>query len=345
MDRHFTGTPSRVGGVGLNVLAWECLDRHARAYPAASSELLPPGGIYAWRRDGEFHGWNPETIATLQQAARDEDGADAYERFATYVNEVAVPKTVAARAAQLQGGGRASAARRDRARGRDREALQVGRHVARRAVARGARDARHRHEPAGRKVEHRRGRRGPGPLRRRPPLGDQAGGLRPLRRDRQLPRERGRAADQGRPGRQARRGRPAAGAQGRPLHRAAAPFDPGRGPDLAAAAPRHLLDRGPEAADLRPPLREPARSGVREARVRGGRGHGRGRRGEGERRPRGDRGPRRRHGRLAAGVDPARRASRGRSASPRPSRRSSATTSARASSSRPTARCAPAATW
>ena len=93
VDRHFTGTPSRVGGVGMNVLAWECLDRHARAYPAASSELLPPGGIYAWRRDGEFHGWNPETIATLQQAAREEGGADAYERFATYVNEVAVPKS------------------------------------------------------------------------------------------------------------------------------------------------------------------------------------------------------------------------------------------------------------
>ena len=42
VDRHFTGTPSRVGGVGMNVLAWEALDRHARAYPAASSELLPP---------------------------------------------------------------------------------------------------------------------------------------------------------------------------------------------------------------------------------------------------------------------------------------------------------------
>jgi glutamate synthase domain-containing protein 2 len=93
VDRHFTGTASRVGGVGLNVLAWECLDRHARAYPAASSELLPAGGVYAWRRDGEFHGWNPETIATLQQAAREEGGAEAYERFATYVNEVAVPRS------------------------------------------------------------------------------------------------------------------------------------------------------------------------------------------------------------------------------------------------------------
>ena len=94
VDRHFTGTASRVGGIGLNELAWEALDRHARAYPAARSELLPPGGVYAWRRDGEFHGWNPETIASLQHAARSEAGAEeAYERFATYVNEVAVPKS------------------------------------------------------------------------------------------------------------------------------------------------------------------------------------------------------------------------------------------------------------
>jgi glutamate synthase domain-containing protein 2/glutamate synthase domain-containing protein 3 len=93
VDRHFTGTPSRVGGVGLDVLAREAIDRHARAYPAATSELLPSGGVYAWRRDGEFHGWSPETIATLQHAARSENGADAYDRFATYVNHVAVPKS------------------------------------------------------------------------------------------------------------------------------------------------------------------------------------------------------------------------------------------------------------
>ena len=93
VNRHFTGTPSRVGGVALDVLEVEALDRHARAYPAASSELLPAGGIYAWRRDGEFHGWSPETIATLQHAARGEDGAEAYDRFATYVNHVAVPRS------------------------------------------------------------------------------------------------------------------------------------------------------------------------------------------------------------------------------------------------------------
>jgi glutamate synthase (NADPH) large chain len=93
VDRHFTGTPSRVEGIGLREIAREALDRHARAYPAAVSELLPAGGVYQWRRRGEYHGWNPETIATLQQAARDGDGAAAYERFATYVNDVAVRNT------------------------------------------------------------------------------------------------------------------------------------------------------------------------------------------------------------------------------------------------------------
>ena len=47
VDRHFTGTTSRVGGVGLDHLAREALDRHARAYPAAESQLLPSGGVYA----------------------------------------------------------------------------------------------------------------------------------------------------------------------------------------------------------------------------------------------------------------------------------------------------------
>ncbi|MEA2402647.1 MAG: glutamate synthase large chain [Thermoleophilaceae bacterium] len=93
IDRHFTGTPSRVEGIGLKEISDEALGRHARAYPAAVSELLPAGGIYAWRRRGEYHGWNPETIATLQHAARNGEGAEAYERFATYVNDVAVRNT------------------------------------------------------------------------------------------------------------------------------------------------------------------------------------------------------------------------------------------------------------
>ena len=74
IDTHFTGTASRIGGVGLEVLATESLERHARAYPAVHDELLPVGGIYAWRRDGEHHMWNPETIALVQHAVRAANG-------------------------------------------------------------------------------------------------------------------------------------------------------------------------------------------------------------------------------------------------------------------------------
>jgi glutamate synthase domain-containing protein 2/glutamate synthase domain-containing protein 1/glutamate synthase domain-containing protein 3 len=74
VDRHFTGTASRIGGVGVEVLATEALERHARAYPPPHDELLPVGGVYAWRRDGEHHMWNPETIALVQHAVRAANG-------------------------------------------------------------------------------------------------------------------------------------------------------------------------------------------------------------------------------------------------------------------------------
>jgi glutamate synthase (NADPH/NADH) large chain/glutamate synthase (ferredoxin) len=74
IDEHFTGTASRIGGVGMEVLAEEALERHARAGwagPGVRDPLLPVGGVYAWRRDGEHHMWNPETIALLQHAVRE----------------------------------------------------------------------------------------------------------------------------------------------------------------------------------------------------------------------------------------------------------------------------------
>ncbi len=74
VDQHFTGTASRIGGIGLEVLATEALERHARAYPAPQDSLLPVGGVYAWRRDGEHHMWNPETIALVQHAVRAVNG-------------------------------------------------------------------------------------------------------------------------------------------------------------------------------------------------------------------------------------------------------------------------------
>jgi glutamate synthase domain-containing protein 2/glutamate synthase domain-containing protein 1/glutamate synthase domain-containing protein 3 len=77
IDRHFTGTASRIGGIGMDVLATEALERHARAYPRDGhtiDPLLPVGGVYAWRRDGEHHMWNPETIALVQHAVRAANG-------------------------------------------------------------------------------------------------------------------------------------------------------------------------------------------------------------------------------------------------------------------------------
>jgi glutamate synthase (NADPH/NADH) large chain/glutamate synthase (ferredoxin) len=85
VERHFTGTPSRIGGIGLPELAEGALARHARAYPERDEDLLPVVGLYAWRRDGEHHQWNPETIALLQQAVRG-GGRPTYMQFAAAVN-------------------------------------------------------------------------------------------------------------------------------------------------------------------------------------------------------------------------------------------------------------------
>ena len=90
VERHFTGTPSRIGGIGTDVLAREALDRHARAYPR-NGDLLPLGGVYAWRNEGEYHQWNPETIALLQHAVR-HGGYASYEEFSRLVNEDAARK-------------------------------------------------------------------------------------------------------------------------------------------------------------------------------------------------------------------------------------------------------------
>jgi glutamate synthase domain-containing protein 2/glutamate synthase domain-containing protein 1/glutamate synthase domain-containing protein 3 len=91
IDRHFTGTASRIGGVGLDVLAREALERHARGFPEPELELLPVGGLYQWRREGERRMWDPETIALLQHSVQQNGHADAsretYRRFAHLVNE------------------------------------------------------------------------------------------------------------------------------------------------------------------------------------------------------------------------------------------------------------------
>ena len=86
IERYFTGTASRIGGIGIRELAEESLARHARAYPGSADALLPVIGLYAWRRDGEHHHWNPDTISTLQHAVRS-GSAETYEEYSRLVNE------------------------------------------------------------------------------------------------------------------------------------------------------------------------------------------------------------------------------------------------------------------
>ena len=74
VDEYFTGTVSRLGGVGLDVLAAEIATRHATAYPPNPAQrahrTLDLGGEYQWRREGEYHLFNPETVFKLQHASR-----------------------------------------------------------------------------------------------------------------------------------------------------------------------------------------------------------------------------------------------------------------------------------
>ena len=88
VDRYFTGTSSKLGGIGLDVVAEEVARRHAVAYPrsgvALSHRTLEVGGEYQWRREGELHLFNPETVFRLQHATR----ARRYDVFKQYTKAV-----------------------------------------------------------------------------------------------------------------------------------------------------------------------------------------------------------------------------------------------------------------
>jgi glutamate synthase (ferredoxin) len=72
VDNYFTWTASRIGGVGLDVIAREVIERHDRAYPSrpVGKPDLDEGGEYQWRRDGEYHLFNPDTVFKLQHSTR-----------------------------------------------------------------------------------------------------------------------------------------------------------------------------------------------------------------------------------------------------------------------------------
>ncbi len=88
VDRYFTGTVSKLGGVGLDVIADEVRQRHLRAYPAdgvpAAHRRLEIGGEYQWRREGEPHLFDPETVFRLQHSTR----TQRYDIFKKYTEQV-----------------------------------------------------------------------------------------------------------------------------------------------------------------------------------------------------------------------------------------------------------------
>ncbi|MFZ1058478.1 MAG: glutamate synthase large subunit, partial [Candidatus Rokuibacteriota bacterium] len=86
VDRYFTWTASRIGGVGLDVIAEEAILRHQHAFPErpVGKPELDWGGEYQWRRDGEYHLFNPDTVFKLQHATR----SGQYKIFKEYTDLV-----------------------------------------------------------------------------------------------------------------------------------------------------------------------------------------------------------------------------------------------------------------
>ena len=113
VDEYFTGTVSRLGGIGLDEVAAEVAARHATAHPKRPEERvhrsLDLGGEYQWRREGEYHLFNPETVFKLQHATR----AARYDIFKQYTAPRRRPVPAAGHAA---GAVRAADRRRSRAR-------------------------------------------------------------------------------------------------------------------------------------------------------------------------------------------------------------------------------------
>ncbi|MDR0569968.1 MAG: glutamate synthase large subunit [Clostridiales Family XIII bacterium] len=85
VDKYFTGTTSRIGGVTLKEIEKEARERHGKAFdPLTQNAPLDEGGEYKWRKNGEYHLFNPENIFYLQQSCR----TGSYEMFKTFTSRV-----------------------------------------------------------------------------------------------------------------------------------------------------------------------------------------------------------------------------------------------------------------
>ena len=242
VDEYFTGTLSRVGGVGLKEIAQLVDDHHSRAFDPlglGGDPTLDSRGEHKARAGQEDHMYSPQVIHLLQEATRRGD-YKLFKEYTALVDDASKPHTL--RGPRVHGGG---------------------------------------HEHPGGQIQLRGGRRRPRPLRYPEKFRHQAGGLRPLRRDQRVSGVRPRYPDQDGSGGQARRGRPPAGEEDHAGGGQDPPFHTGRHLDIPAAPPRHLLHRGSSPADLRPEECQPASPHLCEAVRRAGSWHHCLRRGQG----------------------------------------------------------------
>ncbi len=88
IDKYFTATPSRIGGIDIATVVQEAMMRHEKGYPRWPSNdgMLDEGGEYAWRKEAEYHQLNPTTIALLQHATRS-GNFQVFKQFSKAVND------------------------------------------------------------------------------------------------------------------------------------------------------------------------------------------------------------------------------------------------------------------
>lgn len=86
IDKYFTWTDTRIEGIGLDIIAKEAELRHERAYPKiqVNGQVLDEGGQYKWRKNGEYHMYNPETVHLLQFASKTND----YQLYKDYAQRL-----------------------------------------------------------------------------------------------------------------------------------------------------------------------------------------------------------------------------------------------------------------
>ena len=311
VDRYFTGTVSQLGGIGLDVVAAEVAARHATAYPPDGVRLphrkLDVGGEYQWRREGEPHLFDPDTVFRLQHSTR-QRRYDIFKQYTAKVDEQAerlmtlrglfgfatdrtpVPleevEPVSSIVARFNTGAMSYGSISQEA--HETLAVAMNRLGGRSNTGEGGEDEERLLDPV-RRSEIKQvasGRFGVTSL-----YLTQAGDIQIKMAQGAKPGEGGQLPGQ----------------QGLPVDGAHPALDARRRAHLPAAAPRHLLHRGPRPAHPRPQERQPLGPDPRQAGLRD-RGRHRGRRGEqGPLRRRAHLRARRRHRRLAADLAEARR--------------------------------------